>query len=203
MCVILHGQPEMACRGIAGPLQNVLSGPHQFNDSEREVRKVIGVCRLGPGQKFVQCFGIRLRRQLLTLPRGQLYDSVPSLRASDYAPDAGYLFLVKHTSNRAINSDHELFNEFRSSVLALAGDVEYFMIGNNGLHLDRIYVETTLTMPLAFERLGHLVLQLQLLLQTRGSRNLLGSSCPCLQPCSHSTIGQLRLVPDHCAVEVT
>ena len=78
MRVVLDSEAEVAGRRCIGLDEHILAGPHELDDREREIGKVIGIFLPLREEEFVECLRVRIGGQRGALLRGQLDDAVPA-----------------------------------------------------------------------------------------------------------------------------
>ncbi len=91
MGVVLNGEAEVSLLRIAGAFQNILTGSHQLDHSQRQIGKVVRIRSFALHQELIQRLGVRFGWQVFTLLGCKLHDSVPTLGRFYHAPDGRHL----------------------------------------------------------------------------------------------------------------
>jgi hypothetical protein len=154
--VILHRETEVSRRNFARAFEHILAGADKFNHGERDVGEVIGIGRLAPQQEIVQRFGIGLRGELSAFCGGQLHDPIPALGcAHDTAQGRNVL---ESSGDNPVGGNHEIFNEFRRTVLLLLHDINDLIVEYQRLKFIRLQTQCAVLKTLAFQILRNFIL---------------------------------------------
>ena len=89
------------------------------------------------------------------------------------------LLAFEHARHDFVGGDHEIFDQFGRAALLLLHDVHDFFVQDQGVNLDGLDVQRPVAVPLFFERLRSLILNLELRLKFRRSSDFVRALGPC------------------------
>src|SRR3981081_859376 len=145
---------------LTGTFKNILAGPYEFNYREREFGKMVRIGRLLLEKKIIQGFRIRSRRKLESLCGCQMHDAVPTFRGSHDSPQRRNI--LEKTRHHSVSGDHEIFNQFRGTILLLLYNVQNLVVQHQRTHFVGLKVQSSMTVTLILQLLSDFILQLEL-----------------------------------------
>ena len=184
----------MAVQRLARPADGVLAAPEELDDAEGEIGEPFRVGCPARHEERVQRRGVRLRRQLVAIRRGEVDDALPALRGADDAAHHREAPRAEEAGDGAVGGDHEVLDQLLGAVLALGRQAAHRVAGEQRLDLDGLQLEGAALVTAGAQQLGDAVLQEQVVGEPCDGGGAGRRPGGAGQPRADLAVGKLRVV---------